>query len=111
MKAEKALQSKPIYTCPPKVGSYGYNKTTISEIKGAKGVVSLSYFLHPQALKLKLNCFLFEIILLVSLRKYLKHVQPHQTVKDFADLLYLLELFLNAAMLTKAYLHNPPLPD
>ena len=38
---EPALQSKPIYTSPAKLGSYGYNLKTLSEIKGANGVVSI----------------------------------------------------------------------
>lgn len=39
--AEKPLQAKPIYTSPHKKGSYGFNKTTLSERKGAQGVVRL----------------------------------------------------------------------
>lgn len=39
--AKKSLQAKPIYTSPHKKGSYGFNLTTLSERKGAKGVVSL----------------------------------------------------------------------
>lgn len=35
----KPLQPKPIYTSPCKTGSYGFNKTTLSERAGARGVV------------------------------------------------------------------------
>lgn len=43
----KLLQAKPIYTNPCKQGSYGFNKTTLSECAGAQGVVSQPCVINP----------------------------------------------------------------
>ena len=38
-KGEHVAQRRGVYTAPMKRGGYGYNKTTLSEIQGHKGVV------------------------------------------------------------------------
>ncbi|KAK9837436.1 hypothetical protein WJX81_002227 [Elliptochloris bilobata] len=38
-KGEHVKQPRGVYTTPMKRGGYGYNKTTLSEIHGHKGVV------------------------------------------------------------------------
>lgn len=38
-KGEHVVQRRGVYTAPMKRGGFGYNKTTLSEIQGHKGVV------------------------------------------------------------------------
>ena len=59
--AEKPLQAKPIYTSPHKKGSYGFNKTTLSERKGAMGVVSPLTNLNKLPADIVLFCFLLAV--------------------------------------------------
>lgn len=47
-KGEHVVQKRGVFTAPTKRGGFGYNKTTLSELQGHKGVVgALLVLIYP----------------------------------------------------------------